>query len=296
MRNPLVRSKRTKRTQPLSQVRGLDVDGRARWQVVYNELHTLIEEGKYAPGEQLPPERELVERFGFSRATIRTALTRLEQAGLVYAGAGSVGRTVRRPLEIHFDASKFEVGAYKDDEVRGVDQWLSNVEEQGWEGRQVVTVTTRSAPQQVARWLAVEPGTRLVRRRRVRMVRKPPGVEWIPVMLADSWFPEDVAHRKVDGIAPLLEERDITMPGGIIRSIGIRQVKFVDEIRSRMPADDERSLLALPTGTPVGEHARIGIDEHGRRIRVLASVFAGDKQYVRYELPVAQPEAEVKSA
>ncbi|ONI90656.1 hypothetical protein ALI144C_02920 [Actinosynnema sp. ALI-1.44] len=197
---------------------------------------------------------------------------------------------------MHFDASKFEVGAYKDDEVRGVDQWLSNVEEQGWEGRQVVTVTTRSAPQQVARWLAVEPGTRLVRRRRVRMVRKPPGVEWIPVMLADSWFPEDVAHRKVDGIAPLLEERDITMPGGIIRSIGIRQVKFVDEIRSRMPADDERSLLALPTGTPVGEHARIGIDEHGRRIRVLASVFAGDKQYVRYELPVAQPEAEVKSA
>lgn len=108
-------------------------------------------------------------------------------------------------------------------------------------------------------------------------------------MLADSWFAEDVASRTVDGVAPLLEERDITMPGGIIRSIGINQVKFVGEIRSRMPSDDEMGLLALPAGTPVGEHARIGIDENGRRIRVLSSVFAGDKQFVRYELPVSQP-------
>lgn len=267
------------------------MNGRTRWQVIYEELRDLIEQGKYEPGEQLPPERELAERYGVARSTARTALTRLEQAGLVTAGAGSLGRTVRKPLEIHFDASKFEVGAYRDDEVRGVDQWASNVEDQGWEGRQDVSVTTRTASPAVARWLAVESGARLVRRRRIRMVRKPPAIEWVPVMVADSWFPEDVATRKVDGIAPILEERDITMPGGIIRSIGIRQTKFIDEIRSRMPTDDEVNLLALPSGTPVGEHARIGIDENGRRIRVLASVFAGDKQYVRYELPVAQPDS-----
>jgi GntR family transcriptional regulator len=264
------------------------VDGRARWEVIYNDLRDLIEQGKYAPGEQLPAERELVERYEVSRATVRNAVTRLEQAGLVTAGAGSLGRTVRKVLEIGFDASRFEVGAYKDDEVRGVDQWLSNVQEQGWEGRQSVTVTTRTASHQVARWLAVEPGTRLVRRRRIRAVRKPPGIEWIPVMIADSWFPEDIAHRKVNGIAPFLEERDITMPGGIVRSVGINQVKFIDEIRSRMPTDEEVGILSLPKGTPVGEHARIGVDDNGRRVRVLASVFAGDKQFVRYELPVAR--------
>jgi GntR family transcriptional regulator len=268
------------------------MDGRERWRVVYNDLRDLIEQGKYAPGEQLPAERDLVDRYKFSRATIRNALARLEQAGLVTAGSGSLGRTVRKPLEISFDASKFEVGAYRDDEVRGVDQWMSNVEEQGWDGRQTVTVTTRTAPPQVTRWLAVEPDTRLVRRRRIRMVRKSPAIEWIPVMIADSWFPEDVAHRKVNGVAPLLEERDITMPGGIIRSIGIRQVKFIDEIRSRMPTDEESDLLALPTGTPVGEHARVGVDGNGRHIRVLASVFAGDRQYVRYELPVAHDKEE----
>ncbi|WP_228771917.1 GntR family transcriptional regulator [Actinokineospora iranica] len=261
------------------------MDGQTRWQVIYNELRNAIELGKLAPGDQVPTERDLAGRYRMSRQTVRTALTRLEQAGLIAAGAGSLGRTVRRPLEIHFDASKFELG-YRDDEVRGVDQWLNDVESQGWEGRQQVTVTTRAATANVARWLDVGPDSRVVRRRRIRSVRKAPSVEWVPVMIADSWFPEDVASRTVDGVAPLLIERDITMPGGIIRSIGIRQAMFIDEIRSRMPSDDEVKLLALPAGTPVGEHARIGVDDTGRRIRVLVSVFAGDRQFVRYELPV----------
>ena len=153
------------------------MDGRERWRVVYNDLRDLIEQGKYAPGQQLPAERDLVDRYKFSRATVRNALARLEQAGLVTAGSGSLGRTVRKPLEISFDASKFEVGAYRDDEVRGVDQWMNNVEEQGWDGRQTVTVTTRTAPPQVTRWLAVEPDT-------------PPGAE-----TSDTHGPEVTGHR-----------------------------------------------------------------------------------------------------
>ncbi|WP_309110267.1 GntR family transcriptional regulator [Saccharothrix sp.] len=264
------------------------MDSRARWQVVYDDLREAIEQGKYAPGDQLPPERELVERYGVARSTIRNAFTRLEQAGLVSAGAGSVGRTVRSSLEISFNATKFEVGEYQDDVVRGVDQWANDVEHQGWEARQQVTVTQRAAPAQVAKWLDVESKTRLYRRRRIRSVRRPGAIEWTPAMIADSWFPEDIATRQVNGVAPLLEERDITMPGGIIASLGIRQVKFIDELRSRMPRDEEAELLLLPKGTPVGEHARIGIDDQGRRVRVLVSVFAGDRQFVRYELAVNQ--------
>ena len=265
------------------------MDSRARWQVVYDDLREAIEQGEYAPGGQLPSERELVEKYGVARSTIRNAFTRLEQAGLVSAGAGSLGRTVRSSLEISFNATKFEVGDYREDVVRGVDQWANDVESQGWEARQHVTVTQRAAPAQVARWLDVETGTRLYRRRRIRSVRRPGAVEWTPAMIADSWFPEYVATRQLNGIAPLLEERDITMPGGIIFSLGIRQVKFIDELRSRMPSDEEAELLLLPKGTPVGEHARIGIDDQGKRIRVLVSVFAGDRQFVRYELAPNQP-------
>lgn len=269
------------------------MDGRTLWQIVYNDLRTAIEQGEYPPGDKLPSERQLTEKYGFARSVIKTAFTHLDQSGMTTALSGSLGRVVRERLEISFDASKFEVGAYEDDVVRGVDQWSSDVERQGWQAHQAVSVTQRTAPLHVARWLDVEPGTRLCRRRRIRSVRKPEAVSWTPVMIADSWFPEDIARLEVDGIAPLMIERDITMPGGIVRSLGIHQAKFVDEIRSRMPRDDEIELLALPKGAPVGEHARVGIDDTGRRIRVLVSVFAGDRQFVRYELAVDQQDRDV---
>lgn len=57
-------------------------------------LRAAIVSGELAPGERLPPERELAERFGISRLTLRGALASLSAAGLVSARQGS-GYTVR---------------------------------------------------------------------------------------------------------------------------------------------------------------------------------------------------------
>lgn len=53
--------------------------------------------GKLAPGERLPPERELAESFGASRVTVRSALAQLEASGLlsVRQGSGYVVRDYR---------------------------------------------------------------------------------------------------------------------------------------------------------------------------------------------------------
>jgi GntR family transcriptional repressor for pyruvate dehydrogenase complex len=45
---------------------------------VVGELVTLIEQRQYAPGERLPSERDLAERFSVGRGVIREALTTLE--------------------------------------------------------------------------------------------------------------------------------------------------------------------------------------------------------------------------
>jgi len=42
-----------------------------------------IEQGVYAPGEQLPSEKELAAQLGISRPTLREALHNLEQAGVL---------------------------------------------------------------------------------------------------------------------------------------------------------------------------------------------------------------------
>jgi GntR family transcriptional regulator len=262
----------------------------ALWQELYEQLRGQIERGDYKAGDQLPPERELVERTGLSRNTVRRALTRLEQAGLVDSEIRNKGRRVRRPLRIEFDMSKFELGAYVDDPARGVDQWQAGVTDARWTAHQVIDgVLELAAPPEIAEFLELQPGEKVVRRRRIRSVSKPEaGIPPKVAMIADTWTPLDIAQREAHGIAPLLSPDDVTLPGGIYHALGFRQVRFVDKISARMPTDEEIRIMQLPPGTAVGQHARIGIDHTGRHVRVLVQTWAGDRQVITYDFDVPE--------
>lgn len=261
---------------------------RARWEIVYNDLRAQIDQGKLSPGDRVPTELDLAAEYGFSRATIRSAITRLEQDGLVTTGAGSLGRQVRRRELLSWNLTKFELGAYVDDPVNEVDQWEADAHSEGWSTRQIVAgVAELAAPDHIAQYLGCRSGVRLVRRRRLRFVAKP-GVYERLAMIADTWTPVDIAHMEIDGVAPLLQERSVVYPGGIYRALGFRQVRYEDEIQVRMPSPEEADLLNLEPGTPVGQHARVGVDLSGRRVRVLVSTFPGDLLRARYVLDVPE--------
>lgn len=53
-----------------------------------NQIRRLIEEGELEPGQQLPPERELVQKLSVSRNSVREALRILEAIGLVQVRPG----------------------------------------------------------------------------------------------------------------------------------------------------------------------------------------------------------------
>jgi len=53
-----------------------------------------------------------------------------------------------------------------------------------------------------------------------------------------------------------------------------------------MPTPTEADQLELPMGTPVGQHVRIGIGTDDRPVRVMVTVFPGDRQVLAYELSV----------
>jgi GntR family transcriptional repressor for pyruvate dehydrogenase complex len=57
-------------------------------QSVARKLQAMILEGELKPGEKIPSQRELSERFGISRASLREALLTLETIGLVKTEAG----------------------------------------------------------------------------------------------------------------------------------------------------------------------------------------------------------------
>ncbi|MDJ0630219.1 MAG: FCD domain-containing protein [Rhodobacter sp.] len=53
-----------------------------------DKLRAFIEAGDYAPGDRLPPERELIVSLDMSRTTLRKALDALEREGAIWRHVG----------------------------------------------------------------------------------------------------------------------------------------------------------------------------------------------------------------
>ncbi|MGH3666331.1 MAG: FadR/GntR family transcriptional regulator [Egibacteraceae bacterium] len=66
------------------------IGGRISQQIVVQVIE-LIHGGRLAPGDRLPPERDLAQRFGVSRVTVRDALRVLEVRGLIEIRMGAKG-------------------------------------------------------------------------------------------------------------------------------------------------------------------------------------------------------------
>jgi DNA-binding FadR family transcriptional regulator len=75
------------------------------YQQVADAIAKLIRGGQFAMGSRLPPERDLVTRFGVSRPTVREALVALEiaSARAPMCARKSPRRAIRRwrPVRAH---------------------------------------------------------------------------------------------------------------------------------------------------------------------------------------------------
>ena len=88
------------------------------YHTVADSIRELIDEGAYPPGSRLPGERELAERFGVSRVTIREAEIALQALGRINIKTGS-GVYVLDPVE-HEDQGLPNVSAFELTEARSL--------------------------------------------------------------------------------------------------------------------------------------------------------------------------------
>lgn len=63
------------------------------YETVASEIRRRILSGEYAPGQRLPSEAELIERYGFGRSTVREAMRTLTSENLVFTTRGTTGGT-----------------------------------------------------------------------------------------------------------------------------------------------------------------------------------------------------------
>lgn len=64
-------------------------DAARAWQVVLEKIESDLLNGALAPGDRLPPERELAATLSVGRSSVREALRVLEVMGLIRTGTGS---------------------------------------------------------------------------------------------------------------------------------------------------------------------------------------------------------------
>jgi DNA-binding GntR family transcriptional regulator len=107
------------------QVKAVSVAGRKRYEQVAESLLESIRSGKLAVGATMPGELELVSQFGVSRHTVREALRRLQDFGLITrrrgigtvvtadANAGAYVQRLGSPAELlrYPEPSRLEVRA-----------------------------------------------------------------------------------------------------------------------------------------------------------------------------------------
>jgi GntR family transcriptional regulator len=244
-----------------------------RYRAIAQALREEIIAGELRPGEKLPPEARLVERFGVSRDTIRDATKMLIQEGLVErGGAGRTGgMIVRDRLMLVFHASYAEEPGAPRSET---DSWATDVRAQGLNPSQDFTCVNVVLPDGVALRLGEPEGAAGVLRRCVRYVNGHPSSiqdtyypSWLTDEVPDLRQPSDI----IQGTTALLAER------------GHVQVGYLDHTSARMPNPEETTLLHIGPGTPVLLKTRTGATR-SRVVRVTIEIMVGDTNTVEYEI------------
>lgn len=247
---------------------------RALYRQLADQLRSKIYNGELEPGAQLPTERELMEQYDASRNTVRLALGQLANEGLTVSGRGR-GHFVRASAPLLFLATRSESSDRR--ATTANDAWTTDVVAQGRVPAQTIEVSIVRPPENVASLLELDEGEATALRKRVRTV------DGEPNSLSLSYYPMSIVAA-----TEIVQPDDIVRGANrVLAESGHDQVRYVDQIRARMPTPDERNSLRVGSGIPVHEHVRVGYDIDGLAVRVAVTVLPADRHIIQYELTSA---------
>lgn len=248
---------------------------------IASNLRKQIVDGELRPGERLPSEAELQERWDVSRPTVRSALAELAHEGLVESRPGS-GTYVRERRVLTYHAAVAERADGRPAGHSESDAYFSEVRAAGRVPTQEFTMRIEPADPEVAERLRLNPHDMVCARRCLRYVD---GEPWSD---QTSYYPLDISEQ-----AGLLRPTDIR--GGTIRAMaqaGHLEVGMIDETTARMPTPDEMRVLKILPGVPIIVYVRTAFTT-ARPVRVTMTTFPSDRNRLVYELgdlaAVSQP-------
>ena len=242
-------------------------DHRSPAQQVADDLRARIESGELEPGEKLPVTHELVARYGVSNETLRHAINRLKNAGLLDTKRG-VGTFVRKQAPMkRLGADRY--GRSK--RAKGEIAFIADREQSGlaWNrDDQTQTVRTTEATAEIAEALQIAEGDPVVERARVVVH------EGEPTQRLISWYRlADVEGTSIADPTPGPAGKG----GGysVLDEQGIGPDEIEEQIAARMPTSEEESVLHVPAGEPVYDLKRTAFASDGRPVEYARGTYRG---------------------
>jgi GntR family transcriptional regulator len=244
--------------------RGMVQRGRPLYEQVADALRAEIREGRYRPGDKLPSERELTERFEVSKMTVRAAIVQLRGEGLV---TSRVGYAV-------LVAEPGPPRRLSDDILRG-QAFYRAVGRLGLEPDVTTTITREPATEEVAEALDVEVGAEVLVHTRLAGVEGQP-----PEFLAANYFPLWV----VEAVPELASPSTVGLTKWLGEAFG--PLYGEDVLDSRMPTPEEREQLEIPPDTPVTIIKGVNRDSQHRALHYIEKVSVAGRMTYHYRFGI----------
>ncbi|SFN39156.1 GntR family transcriptional regulator [Mycetocola miduiensis] len=226
----------------------VDSARRHKYEIVAAGIRAMITDS-LQPNDALPSERELMEIHGVSRMTVRAAIARLADEGLLYNVHGS-GTYVGSP---NLFAKAPKLTSFTEDMVsRG-----------HVPSSRVLEISRTDASSKTASRLRLSPGAECTRIRRLRLA------DGNPMAIETVYLPGDVLP---------IEDFDARVSLYVqLSERGYEIYRAEQEIQAAILDAESSTLLGVPAGSAALEIDRIATDRRGLPIEYARTIYRGDR-------------------
>ena len=222
----------------------------------YYQLKEIMREriraGEWKPGDLIPSERELGEKYGISRMTARQAITDLVNEGLFYREQGKGTFVSQHKITQQL----IRLTGFTED-IRARGQRPST---------KVISAAMQAADEETAERLGISAGTLIFRLQRLRLADDEPlaiEVSQIAFKDCERLLEEDLESNS---LYRTLESK-----------YGITLMEADQELEAGLAGSEEAQLLKIPVGSPVLFTRRVTYTERNSPIEYARAVYCGNK-------------------
>ncbi|MBB6431368.1 phosphonate metabolism transcriptional regulator PhnF [Algisphaera agarilytica] len=230
-------------------------------QARYEAIAAILREeiiADHKPGDFLETESSFAERFGVNRHTIRRAIDELVSEDLVWRQQGRGTLVLQPPMDY---------------QIHSQTRFTETVTSLGHQARSIVIGRRMTAASEgVARWLKIEPLSRVVQLDALRLVNDQ------PVLLTTHFF-------AADPYEPLYLEYDGgSLHGALREKFGVELKRMESLITARLPMDEDAMALRLSPKQPILRVKSLNVEvSSGQPVEYVISRFRADSVQLKVE-------------